>query len=75
MDSKVKEIRPWNSGRFGAIKNLGLSLRIAGFNSRTMPGIPESTYASSKEGRSHLIDVDCQKSRARTEAQRLQYNR
>jgi hypothetical protein len=75
MESKVKEILPGNSTRFGALKSLGISLKIARCDPRAVPGIPTSAYASSKECHSHLIEVECQRSRAMTEVQKFRYNR
>jgi hypothetical protein len=75
METKGKVTGFKNSGRFGAIKNFGLSLRMAGFNTKTLSGIPESTYISSEDCHNHLIEMEYQKSRTRAEAQRFQYNR
>jgi hypothetical protein len=75
MESKAKEIGFKNSGRLGAVKNLGLSLRLPGFDAKGTQGLPEPSYRISEDYRNHLIEMEQQKERARTEAQRLQFNR
>lgn len=75
MESKVRETGFRNGGRLGAVKNLGLSLRLPGFNQNAMPGIPEPTSKASEDYQNHLAEMQHLRARVRAEAQRLQFNR
>jgi hypothetical protein len=75
MKSEINEIVNGNNGRFGAIKDIGLTLKLPGFNVETRPGLPEAAYRISEGCRNHLTEVEYQKARARTEVQRFQFNR
>ena len=73
---KSKEIVNRKNGRLGAIRNLEISLKLPEFSMKTMKGIPgDPAYLTSDDYRAQTLEMDYQRTRARTEAQRKQFNR
>jgi hypothetical protein len=78
MTSEINEIINKNNGRFGVLKNLGISLKLpqAGFPTRANKGSTGvSAYEISGDCRAYGIEVEHRKARALVESQRLQSNR
>lgn len=74
MGSKVKEIG-FESGRFGAVKGIGLLLGLPGFRGEAAEGVPGYSARDKEACRSQLLEIECQRARARADAQRAQISR
>ena len=76
MKSKMDEIVNRNEGRFGAIKNLGITLKLLGFHAPDINGkIGDIAYKASGDYRAHAIVMEQQKATALVESRMLQFNR
>jgi hypothetical protein len=74
MGSRVKEIG-LESRRFGAVKSLGLLLKLPGFRGEAAEGVPGYSAMDRETCRSQLLEIECQKARAKADAQRAQISR
>ena len=76
MQSKINKMMYRNNERFGAIKNLVISLKLHVFHS---PAISDnagnSVYENSGEYRAHVIETEYLKTTALAESKMLHINR